>query len=86
MEIDDYNSEYFFNGEDLLEQYNSILDSLDYAEPDEEDKDFAYNIMVLEQALTIVNELGNSVSKLASAAQNVTNALNCFIEIYTEGE
>lgn len=87
-EIDDYNSEYFFNGADELEEYHGILDSFDSFEysPTEEEKDFAYNIMILEQCCSIFKEFGNKTAELTIAAENAERAVRKFIDVYTEGE
>jgi len=87
-EIDDYNGDFFFEGERELEEYHSILDSLesyDYS-PTEEEKYFSYNIMIFEQCLSILRELSDKNIDLGVAAQNTIYSLKKFIEIYTEGE
>lgn len=88
LEIDDYNSEYFFNGADELEEYHGILDSLDSFEysPTEEEKDFAYNIMILEQCCSVLRELGDKTAELSIAAERANRAVQKFIDVYTEGE
>ena len=86
IEIDDYNSEYFFEGENELEEYHSILDSSDYYSPNDDDRDFSYNIFTLEQANNVLNELGNKNVDLGVAAHSATNAINHFIKIYTESQ
>ena len=86
VEIDDYNGDYFFEGADELEEYHSILDSMEYHEPTTEEKDYAYNIMIMEQCLSCLNELGSKDVDLAVAAQSCIYELKKFINIYTEGD
>ena len=59
VEIDDYNGDYFFEGMEELDEYNSILDTDEYRAPTEEDKDFSYNIMIMEQCLSVLRELSD---------------------------
>ena len=86
LEIDDYNGDYFFEGESELEEYYSILDSLEYHSPTEEEKYYAYNIMIMDQCLSVMRELGEKTTELGAAANSAINALKKFITVYTESE
>lgn len=82
-EIDDYNSEYFFNKEYELEEYNSILDTFD-SSMREEEKDSAYNIFILEQAISTIHDIEHQVADMSVHAENACRSIEKFIEIYTE--
>lgn len=81
IEIDDYNGDYFFEKEEEWLTYESILE--DYDSPGESDKDSAYNIFSLEQALSVVNELSNDSKELSIVGERVNEAMNDFIKMYT---
>lgn len=82
LDIDDYNADYFFEGADELEEYNSILDSFD--DPIEEEKDFSYTIMLIEQTISTLKELEKKWDDLTVHAANAERALEEFIDVYTE--
>lgn len=82
VEYDDYNSEYFFDKEYELEEYDSILEEL--YEPAPEDQDFAYNIFLLEQTNTLIKEIGEKSSNLRVSAGAAQKALQDLIYLYTE--
>ena len=82
-EIDDYNGEYFFNKEYELEEYTSILDTFE-SPVNEEEKDSAYNIFILEQAISTIHDIENQVIDMGVHAESTCKAIEKFIEIYTE--
>ena len=82
LEVSDYNSEYFFDKEYELEQYNSILEN--FEEPSEEEKDYAYDIFTLEQAVSTLNTLSKSLTDIGVHADAAKKDLEKFIEIYSE--
>lgn len=84
-ELDDYNQEYFFNKEDEWIEYQNLLN--DWDEPTPQEKDFSYNIFTLEQALSVINDISNSISNSASSlglsCEETKRSLEKFIEDYT---
>lgn len=83
FEIDDYNSEYFFELEDTWDNYDTILDELEN-NISEQDKKFAYDIFSLEEALSLLRQLGDECAILKFSADTATAALEKFINDYTK--
>ena len=84
LEIDDYNSEQFFTMQDNWEEYQNIMD--EWEEPTPQEKDFSSNIFTLEQAISVINELGNKFSTISITAEQAIGAMQKIIDIYTEYE
>ena len=86
-EIDDYNQEHFFE----LENYQSIIDSWEepyiednWAEPTPQDKDIAYNVFTLEQAINVIKELEKSLDNLSVSANTAIIGIEDFMKQYTK--
>ena len=82
IEIDDYSGEYFFNKERELEEYSSILDS--FESPVEDEKYSAYNIFILEQAISTIHDIESHIADMSVHAENACKSIENFIKIYTE--
>ena len=83
MEIDDYNSEFFFEQEDNWETYQDLFYDEDEGLTPQE-KDSSYNIFTLEQALIAIKDMSKTVSSLGCAAEEAAKKIEEFITLYTE--
>ena len=82
QEPNDYNEEQFFALQDNWEEYQSLME--DWEEPTPQEKDEAYIIFTLEQALSSLKEFGNALGEIGVAAENATRMINEFIRVYTK--
>ena len=81
MEIDDYNSEYFFDQEDLMDEYNSLFAEWDTQDlKDTEEEWDIFNIEQMRNALENYTLKDNE--QLASAARKAVDAISDFVNIY----
>ena len=81
MEIDDYNSEFFFEQEDNWETYQDLFYD-DELTPQE--KDSSYNIFTLEQAIIAIKDMSKSVYSLGCTAEEAIKRIEDFMKLYTE--
>lgn len=82
LEIEDYTGEYFFDAEDKWLEYDSILDDLD--DYSDQDKEMTYNVFSLEQAISVLRQVGESYNDLRISAENAIAAIENFINDYTK--
>lgn len=83
--IDDYNADYFFQGEEDWITYNDFRDYADEVEMmTKEEEDFVYNILTFEQTISTLEEFKNNFGQIGIKASAAINALNDFINIYTK--
>lgn len=83
--IDDYNADYFFQGEEDWITYNDFRGYADEVEMmTKEEEDFVYNILTFEQTISTLEELKNSFGQISIKASTAIDALNDFIDIYTK--
>lgn len=81
MEIDDYNSEFFFEQEDNWEQYQDFLYE-DELTPQEQDS--SYTIFILEQAISDIKEIGKLSSTLGLVCDNAVKSIEKVLQVFTE--
>lgn len=83
LDIDDYNSEFFFEQEDNWETYQDL-----FYDEDEgltlQEKDFSYDIFTLEQAIIAIKDMGKAFSSLGCTAEEVAKRIEEFIKLYTK--
>lgn len=83
--IDDYNADYFFQGEEDWITYNDFRDYADEVEMmTKEEEDFVYNILTFEQTISTLEEFKNNFGQISIKASAAIDALNDFIDTYTK--